>query len=333
VTDLFRWRDTGEGSTPTGSFGPIQQDAKFKKLKPNRHRTDAIRAPESGESQSCDDIDQQCRCNELGAMRPTTRQVQPMSRFRHLDVRLARSEQDVALAQALRYRVFYEELGARPSPEMRRTRRDIEEMDAVCDHLLVIDKSAREPDGQVVGTYRLNPDGRRFYSASEYDLAPLMANTGKLLEVGRSCVAADYRRGPVMQRLWAGIAGYMAERDIDILFGCASFQGTDPLAHADALAYLHRHHLAPEHLRTRALDEYRVDLAALPAGERDEAELKNALPPLIKAYLRLGGYIGEGAVIDHQFNTIDVCVVVEASRIAEKYVRFYMPQTSDRKAA
>jgi len=261
-----------------------------------------------------------------------------MANLKDLEVRVARSPEEIGWAQALRYRVFYEEMGARASAEMARTRRDFDALDEACDHLLVLDNTVGDPALRVVGTYRLNLQAgqgktTRFYSAGEYDLTQLLRNPARLLEVGRSCVAHGYRRGAVMQLLWLGIAQYMAAHSVGIMFGCASFPGADPMAQSYALSYLYHHHLAPPELRARALSGLHVEMAMLPKDRVDADKARAALPPLIKGYLRLGGCVGDGAVIDHQFNTVDVCIIVEASRIAEKYYRFYLPKLTARKAA
>lgn len=250
-----------------------------------------------------------------------------MSGRRSLEVRLSRSEAEIDAAQALRYRVFYEELNAEPDAAARQDRRDRDALDARCDHLLVLDHAGSGAP-QVVGTYRMNlqaphSTSTSFYTSGEYDLSPLLGYPGRLLEVGRSCVAPEYRSGGVMQLLWAGIAEYIATHGVGLLFGCASFPGSDPDALAESLSYLHRHHLAPETMRPRAVDSRYVAMDRMPPGPIDNAVARTALPPLIKGYLRLGGCVGDGAVVDPQFDTVDICMIVEASRIAEKYVRFY----------
>jgi len=250
-----------------------------------------------------------------------------------LQVRLAETPADIDAAQALRYRIFYEKMGARPLPEMARRRRDFDRFDAICDHLLVLDHSLGT-QSPVVGTYRLI---RReaaaqlgtFYSAGEYDVAALVAYPGKILELGRSCVDAVYRSRPAMQLLWSGIAAYVFHYDIALMFGCASLPGTDPDALAVPLSYLHHHHLAPPVLRARALPERYIEMCRLPAGAIDPARALAALPPLIKGYLRLGGFVGAGAVIDEQFNTTDVCIVVKTDLVTEKYSRHYVRQSKD----
>jgi putative hemolysin len=255
-----------------------------------------------------------------------------------LQVRLAGCAADIDAAQALRYRIFYERLGARPLPGMEQQRRDSDAFDPVCDHLLVLDHSRGSGLDAVVGTYRLI---RRvaaarhgsFYSAAEYDISRLIAYPGEILELGRSCVDAGYRARPVMQLLWSGIAAYVSHYDIAVMFGCASLPGTDPDALAVPLSYLYHHHLAPPALRARALPERYVDMRRLEPGAIDPARTLAALPPLIKGYLRLGGFVGDGAVIDEQFNTTDVCIVVKTDLVTEKYSRHYERQTKETWAA
>jgi L-ornithine Nalpha-acyltransferase len=251
-----------------------------------------------------------------------------------LQVRLAESSADIDAAQALRYRVFYETMGAHPLPGMARQRRDSDPFDDICDHLLVLDHSRGDGAEAIVGTYRLiRRDAARrcgrFYSAAEYDIAQLISYRGEILELGRSCVDPTYRTRPAMSLLWSGIAAYVFHYDIALMFGCASLPGTDPDALAAPLSYLHHHHLAPRRLRPRALDQRYVEMNRLGADAFDPVRTLAALPPLIKGYLRLGGFVGDGAVIDEQFNTIDVCVVVKTDLVAEKYSRHYERRSKD----
>ncbi|MBV9859006.1 MAG: GNAT family N-acetyltransferase [Alphaproteobacteria bacterium] len=249
-----------------------------------------------------------------------------------LQVRLAESADDIEAAQALRYRIFYELMGARPLPEMARRRRDFDRFDDVCDHLLVLDHSRGNGGAAVVGTYRLirreaaERQGR-FYSAAEYDIAPLLGYPGEILELGRSCVDAAYRARSAMQLLWSGIAAYVNHYDIAVMFGCASLPGTDPDAVAAPLSYLYYHHLAPPALRPRALAERYVDMRRVDPAGMDPMRTLAGLPPLIKGYLRLGGFVGDGAVVDEQFNTTDVCIVVKTELVTEKYLRHYERQS------
>jgi putative hemolysin len=252
----------------------------------------------------------------------------------NLEIRRAVTAAAVMAAQALRYRVFYDEMAARPTDDMRRLGLDVDEFDAICDHLLVLDHSRGQGADAVIGTYRLirrvaAAKAGRFYSQDEYDISPLVHYPGEVLELGRSCVDAGYRNRPTMQLLWRGIAAYVFRHDIALMFGCASLPGTDTRALAEQLAYLHHHHLAPPSLRVRALPERYVDMGILDATAVDPRVALNLLPPLIKGYLRLGGFVGDGAVIDEQFNTTDVCVVVKTDLVTEKYYRHYERRNRD----
>ncbi|HUY68082.1 MAG TPA: GNAT family N-acyltransferase [Alphaproteobacteria bacterium] len=272
----------------------------------------------------------------------TTRKIvdlaEPEIRLGSLEVRLAESADEVMAAQALRYRVFYEEMGAMPTAAMAACKLDFDRFDDHCDHLLVFDH-ARKEACPVIGTYRLirraaakNCGG--FYSSGEYDIAPLLDYPGEILELGRSCIDAEYRTGQVMQILWRGLTVYVFRHDISLMFGCASLPGTDPEALAVPLSYLHYHHLAPPGLRPKARPERYVDMRLLPREAFDPNvafdSIKvdprggaNCLPPLIKGYIRVGGFVGEGAVIDPQFNTTDVCIIVKTDLITARYIRHY----------
>jgi putative hemolysin len=246
----------------------------------------------------------------------------------NLGVRIATTAAEIDAVQALRYRVFYEEMGARPSEDAARTQRDSDDFDTVADHLLVLDHAIGPGPEGVVGTYRLIRRSAadrlgRFYSADEYDISNVVAFPGNVMELGRSCVHSDYRGKAAMQLLWRGIAAYVFLHRIDLMFGCASLPGTDPDAIAKELTYLYHHHLAPPAVRPRALPERYVDMRRVDPGTLDPRRALVALPPLIKGYLRLGGFIGDGAVIDPQFNTIDVAVVVKTDLITDKYYRHY----------
>ena len=247
-----------------------------------------------------------------------------------LEVRLAETDAEIELAQRLRYRVFYEEMSAIPSPAMREAGRDFDQFDEVCDHLLVIDRERLDDDGQpvVVGTYRLmrDADAARaggFYTASEYDITPMltgMPKGTKLLELGRSCVLKEYRSRPAtMQLLWRGVMVYITRFSIDVMFGCASFSGTDPKALALPLSYLYHFHRAPPEIRVRAVPSLYVDMNLMPKEAIDPKEALRTLPPLLKGYVRAGAGIGDGAVIDHQFGTTDVFIYFPVSLIDARY--------------
>ena len=250
-----------------------------------------------------------------------------------LEVRLARSFKEIKWAQKLRYKIFYEEMHAKPDWRMRMTKRDIDPYDAVCDHLLVIDHD-RKKGKRIVGTYRLlrqeiaeAHDG--FYSGSEFDLTPMnskafraqMGEGRQLLELGRSCVHKDYRANATINMLWKGISEYLKQHNIAYLFGCASFEGTNPDDFKEAFAYLYHNHLVADDFHVRALDGQLVEMNTMPADEVDVKRARRALPPLVKGYLRIGCFIGDGAVVDKQFGTTDVFILLPVERIASRYAK------------
>ncbi|MPZ09199.1 MAG: GNAT family N-acetyltransferase [Kiloniellaceae bacterium] len=252
----------------------------------------------------------------------------------NLRIRLAEDVAEIRAAQALRYRVFFESMAAKPTPEMAAAERDFDSFDDFCDHLLVFDEERGKGPDAVVGTYRvMRREGAarrgQFYTSDEYQIDRLDAYPGEILELGRSCVDPTYRSGATMQLLWRGIAEYVFYHDISIMFGCASLPGTDPQQLRMPLAYLHHHHLAPPPLRTRAVPERYVSMDLLPPDQVKVSEGRRALPPLIKGYLRLGGFVGDGAVVDPEFGTTDVCVVVKTDLVTEKYLRHYKRDEQD----
>ena len=245
-----------------------------------------------------------------------------------LIARLAGGAEDVRAAQALRYRVFYDEMKAKPDAEMARGQRDIDPFDDVCEHLLVCDTERGRGANAIIATYRLLRGAKarafgQFYSANEYDIRPLMGYDGEILELGRSCVDRDYRGRPTMQLLWAAIAQFVFHHDISLMFGCASLHGVEPEGLALPLSYLHHFHLAPEEMRPTALPHLNVGMDLMAPDDINKKAALRALPPLLKGYLRLGGFVGNGAVVDHQFNTTDVCVVVKTDLVTGKYYRHY----------
>lgn len=245
-----------------------------------------------------------------------------------LQIRLAESESEISAAQELRYRVFYEEMSARPTAAMAAARRDFDSFDPFCDHLIVIDRKKGVGAGGIVATYRLlrREAARRrgqFYSIDEYDISPIVAYDGEILELGRSCVDPDYRSKAAMQMLWKGITDYIMHYKIGIMFGCGSLPGINPAEHAVPLSYLYHRHLAPPEFRPRAVASRYVSMNMLPIEAIDEKRTLVGLPPLIKGYLRLGGYVGDGAVVDQQFGTTDISIIVVTDRVTGKYIKHY----------
>lgn len=256
-------------------------------------------------------------------------------RIGNLEVRLARSHSDIRRAQKLRYQVFFEEMSAIPDAQAVMRRRDEDRYDSYCDHVLVVDhgfnaEAKRRPwqrQPRVVGTYRLlrqevaEAHGG-FYTQGEYNIAPMVEarrGTHRFLELGRSCVLKPYRNRRSVELLWHGVWAYIREHKLDVMIGCASFEGTDPRAHAMALSFLHHYSLAPEDWRVRAHDDQYVSMNILPKEQVDPRQALKALPPLIKGYLRLGAFVGDGAVVDHQFGTTDVLMIMPVANIDERY--------------
>ena len=255
-----------------------------------------------------------------------------------LSVVLSRDPRDIRAAQELRFRVFYEELRARPHAGNLGDRCDADEFDASCDHLLVIDGGDEHtnffPSGKTVGTYRLlrqqaASEKGGFYSQREFDLSSLLARHPALhfMELGRSCVLSTHRTQPVLELLWLGIWNMVRRNRVDVMFGCASLPGTDPDALKMQLSYLAQHFSAPPEWRVRAIATRAVVMNRLPEVSYDRRLASRSLPPLVRGYTRLGCFVGEGAVIDHQFNTTDVFVLMPVSRISSRYsARFGSPR-------
>jgi len=257
-----------------------------------------------------------------------------------LEVRLAATRADIRRAQRLRYKVFYEEMSATPSLSAQMRRRDEDSFDDFCDHLLVVDADqsghrrnswTRRIKPRVVGTYRVLrqdqvPAGKTFYTQTEYDLEPLLEarrGTHKFMELGRSCVLAPYRTKRTVELLWHGLWTYVREHNVDVMMGCASFEGTDPDAHAAALSFLYHHRLAPPEWRVRAHDELYVPMDRLPPENVSAKQALKTLPPLIKGYLRLGAFVGDGAYIDTQFGTTDVFIILPVALIDPRYFEHF----------
>ena len=251
-------------------------------------------------------------------------------RIGSLEVRLARKKSEIRRAQRLRYKVFYEEMAATPTALAMLSRRDEDAFDPIFDHLLVLDhgdpnrKGWRRPN--VVGTYRVLRqdiadvhDG--FYTQSEYDIAPLIQSKpgASFMELGRSCVLKPYRNRRTVELLWHGIWSYVRQHRVDVMIGCASFPGVDPVQHAMALSFLHHTARAPEEWRVAAHDHLRVDMNMMPKEALNMRTALRAMPPLIKGYMRLGAYIGDGAVIDRQFGTTDVLIILPVEHINSRY--------------
>lgn len=254
-----------------------------------------------------------------------------LGRIGNLEARLARNSSEVAAAQEVRFRVFYDELGAKRQFVHALEQRDADRFDAICDHLLVLDTTLPGPEHrQIVGTYRLLRQESAmaaggFYSDEEFELESLMARhpDRRFLELGRSCVLPEYRSKRTVELLWQGIWAYCRIHGIDVMTGCASFHGTVPAAHAEALSLL-AHNFRPEpEWDVRALAARYRPMDLMPAEAIDVRRALAAMPPLIKGYLRIGARFGDGCVVDADFGTTDVFVILSTDWIAGRYINYY----------
>jgi putative hemolysin len=231
----------------------------------------------------------------------------------------------------VRYRVFVEEMQATLPPEAMRRRRDVDAYDAICDHLLVLDNSIEgDVEDQIVGTYRLLRQevalaNGGFYSAAEFHIEPLLARhpDKQFMELGRSCVLPDYRTRRVVELLWQGNWAYALRHGMNAMFGCASFPGVLPEEHALALSFLHHTVPAVGEWAVSAKPELYRQMDLMPIEGVNTRKALSSLPPLIKGYMRLGAMIGDGAVVDHAFNTTDVLVVLPIAAISDRYINHY----------
>ena len=249
------------------------------------------------------------------------------TRSDHLSVRLAVTDRDLRAAQRLRYKVFVEELGGQGADVDHQNRLERDAFDNHCDHLLLVDarRSANRLE-DVVGVYRLLTEegakrAGRYYTETEYDLEPLRNSGRRLLELGRSCLHADYRGGTGMLQLWQGLGQFVEAQGIEVLFGVASFHGTNTTALAEPLSLLHHRYLAPCEMRVRSLKYQPMNLMS--ENQIDRVSALRATPALIKAYIRLGGCVGDGAYVDQDFNTTDVCLVMDTARMSASHRAIY----------
>jgi L-ornithine Nalpha-acyltransferase len=253
-----------------------------------------------------------------------------------MKIRLAQTPEEIRVAQRLRYHVFHEECGAKTKVF---DGIDQDHFDCLAEHILVIEPFGLHAsdfglsDGNLVGTYRLITEAAAksvggFYSQAEYDLKPLLARKAGLrfLELGRSCILKRARGTAVIELLWQGIWDFVRRNRIDVMLGCASFEGTDPSAHAEALSFLAQSVATPEDWNAKAHPDRYHEMNLLPKAAVDAKRAVIYLPPLIKGYLKLGCYFGQGAVVDHEFNTTDVLVILPISAINPRYfARFGNP--------
>ena len=251
-----------------------------------------------------------------------------LGRIGSLEVRLITTKAELKTAQKLRYSVFYEEMSARAEGARKARKLDQDKFDKICDHLIVVDMASGRKGGEIVGTYRLlrqevAAQNGGFYTQGEYNIDALIARhpNKNFLELGRSCVLEKYRTKRTVELLWHGIWAYTLHNKVDVMFGCASLVGTNPEVMTDQLSVLKAANEAPDLWKVRAHDDLYVDMGN--DGDHSPRKALGKLPPLIKGYLRLGAYIGDGAVVDHHFGTTDVLIILPVENINPRYITYY----------
>lgn len=253
-----------------------------------------------------------------------------LARAGTLELRLAATDRDVRRAQRLRFEVFYEQGRAIPDAASAAARRDLCAFDPSCDHLLVVDTGA--PAERVVGTYRLmrgDVAARRggFYSATAFEIAPLLARHlgARFLELGRSCVHADYRARRAIELLWQGIGIYAARHGIDVLIGCSSLPGVDPEDLAAPLSFAFHHAAAAAAWQVEPVASRAARMDWIARDAIDARRSFASLPPLMKAYMRAGGTFASRAAIDRQFGTTDLFTVLRLDAANPRYMAHFAP--------
>ena len=251
-----------------------------------------------------------------------------------IEVRLARTKEEIIAAQKLRYKVFYEEMEAIPSKEMAEQKRDFDDFDLICDQLLAFD-TTKSGEDSVIATYRLLREEKidsihDFYSFQEFDLSNMdnayfrdMMAGRQLLELGRSCVREEYRSNNIIQLMWRAIVKYIVHHNVGCLFGCASLAGVIQGDLELPLSYLHHKYKTPDAFNIPALKERYQKMDYVSWDDMDRSKAKRQLAPLVRGYARLGCYIGDGAVIDEQFNTTDVLILLLTDRLRERGAQLF----------
>jgi putative hemolysin len=254
--------------------------------------------------------------------------VAPTTKAGRYQVRFAIDDAEVAAAQALRYRVFYDEKQGNPSAEMIVVKRDIDEWDAAGFHVIVIDTAA-DMQPAIVGTLRLFfneclKPGQHFYTERTFSLSKLHTFYGKSLELSRFCVDPNGRGGVILMLIWKYAMSFLQDNDIDVMFGCASFTGVNIDTHLPILNYLYDHHLAPKFLRPEPKVDNYIDLNTISKFDAMTADAKKAIPTLLRGYLKLGAKISDAAIIDHVFNTVYVAIYVETKNMLQQNPKLLM---------
>ena len=219
--------------------------------------------------------------------------------------RLAQSDADIRAAQALRHLAFHGTVGL-----------DADEYDVICNHILVEERKS----GELVCCFRMLPlsagnEISRSYSAQFYELSALEEFEGSMVEMGRFCIHRDWTDPDILRVAWAAMTGYVDDNNVEMLFGCSSFKGTDADPYLDSFAVLRDKHLAPKRwvprIKAPKVFQYAARLRRKPDLKR--AQLK--MPPLLRTYLMMGGWVSDHAVVDHDMNTLHVFTGLEIKAI------------------
>ncbi len=253
-------------------------------------------------------------------------------KVRDFEVRLTRTKEERRQVRALRYRVFVEEEGASATEEQKNLREEYDSYDRFAEYLGVFH------NGKIVGTYRIiNRDAAEkmggFYTETEFDISKIKRSGANIVEMSRACVAPEYRENAlVMRLLWVGLGEYIVRNKIGIVFGVASWMGTNPAMSAQAISYLYYNRLSPLRLRatvdpTKLADGVNPKLTRmniLPAVFVDAAEARRQMTPLVKGYLRINATFGRGVFVDKPFNSYDVFVMLETRKMDALYRKRFL---------
>jgi putative hemolysin len=251
---------------------------------------------------------------------------QTLIKEKRLEVRLAENQYEIEQTLALRYEVFNKELGE-GLPESHDTKKDRDEYDLYCDHLIVIDHAE---DKKIVGTYRILRSSVAkqyigFYSENEFDLSKIYELKDESAEIGRGCVHQDYRDGSVITLLWSGLAWYIKKHKIRYLMGCGSFHTNNPLVISQAYAYFkEKNYLVKEELRVEPLSHKKLKGFNPNEQISDLREITRKIPPLIIGYLRAGALIGGEPAYDEIFGTTDFFIFFDSTQITKQYGERYL---------
>lgn len=253
-------------------------------------------------------------------------------KIRDFEVRLTRNKEERKQVRQLRYRVFVEEEGASATEEQRALGEEYDSYDRYAEYMAVFH------NGRVVGTYRIIDRNAAekmggFYTENEFNISKIKKYNGNIAEMSRACVEREYRDNAlVMRMLWAGLGEMIVRRKIGVIFGVASFVGSNPAKSAQAISYLYYNHLSPLRLRATVLPEKfsagvnpklsRMNI--LPREFVDAADAKAEMTPLIKGYLRLGATFGRGVYIDTPFNSYDIFVMIETRKMDSAYQKHFL---------